>query len=106
MQALQSGETFPQQTVPQLSGGEMVLGVPGAGHDWQMVVVYRGLHCPLCKKYLARLEAIKDKYYAVGIDVVAVSGDPEDKAQAMVEEMGLSFPIGCSGSLKKAVCTS
>lgn len=94
MQALQSGETFPQQTVPQLGGGELVLGAPGRGHEWQMVVVYRGLHCPLCKRYLGKLEEIQGKYHALGIDVVAVSGDPEDKAQAFVDEVGLSFPVG------------
>ncbi|MEM7597810.1 MAG: peroxiredoxin-like family protein [Pseudomonadota bacterium] len=94
MQTLHAGETFPKQTVAQLGGGEMVLGAPGGGHDWQMVVVYRGLHCPLCKKYLAQLEAVKDKFYALGVDIVAVSGDPEDKAQAMVDETGLSVPVG------------
>ena len=48
MQTLQSGETFPKQTVARVGGGELVLGEPEGGHDWQMVVVYRGLHCPLC----------------------------------------------------------
>ncbi|MEL7253525.1 MAG: redoxin domain-containing protein [Pseudomonadota bacterium] len=94
MQTLQSGETFPKQTVARVGGGELVLGEPGGGHDWQMVVVYRGLHCPLCKKYLGQLEEIQGKYHALGVDVVAVSGDPEDKAQAFVDEVGLSFPVG------------
>ncbi|MEM6589530.1 MAG: redoxin domain-containing protein [Pseudomonadota bacterium] len=94
MQALQAGETFPKQTVACVGGGNLVLGEPGGGHDWQMVVVYRGLHCPLCKKYLGKLEEIQGKYHGLGIDVVAVSGDPEDKAKVFVDEVGLSFPVG------------
>ncbi|MEL6647532.1 MAG: redoxin family protein [Pseudomonadota bacterium] len=94
MHALHAGEIFPKQTVAQLGGGDLILGVPNEDRDWQMVVVYRGLHCPLCKKYLTQLEAIKGKYHALGVDVVAVSGDPEEKARAMVDETGLSVPVG------------
>ncbi|MEM7073445.1 MAG: peroxiredoxin-like family protein [Pseudomonadota bacterium] len=94
MQALQSGDTFPKTTVSRLGGGTLVLGEPSGGRDWQMVVVYRGLHCPLCKKYLTQLEALKERFHAAGIDLVAVSGDPEDKARAFVDEVGLSVPVG------------
>lgn len=94
MQTLKSGEPFPKQEVPQLGGGTLTLGAPGRGHDWQLVVVYRGLHCPLCKKYLGKLEEVKDRFHGLGVDVVAVSGDPEDKAQAMIDEVGLSVPVG------------
>ena len=91
---LQSGQPFPRQTVPALAGGEMELGTPRAGFDWQLVVVYRGKHCPLCRKYLTTLENLQDKFHESGVDVVAVSGDPEDKARAFAEELGLTVPVG------------
>jgi len=94
MQALQSGDSFPSQKVPRLGGGTLTLGTPGGGCDWQMVVVYRGLHCPICKKYLTRLEELKGRFHGLGIDVVVVSGDPEDKAQAMADALGLTMPVG------------
>lgn len=94
MTALTAGTAFPKIEIPKLDGDTVVLGVPQGGRDWQMVVVYRGLHCPLCKKYLARLEEMQGAFHEIGVDVVIASGDPEDKAQAMVDEKDLSLPMG------------
>ncbi|MEM6304147.1 MAG: redoxin domain-containing protein [Pseudomonadota bacterium] len=94
MPTLLAGQAFPKTNVPALAGGTLTLGTPRGGHDWQLVVLYRGLHCPLCKKYLARLEELQGTYAELGVDVIAVSGDPEDKAQAMVDEIGLTVAMG------------
>jgi len=94
MTALQAGSRFPTTDVDALGGGTLTLGVPRGGHDWQMVVVYRGLHCPLCKKYLARLQELEADFNAAGVDVVAVSGDPVDKAQAFADEKDLEIAMG------------
>ena len=45
-----------------------------------MVVVYRGLHCPVCKKYLQTLQGLLDRYQELGVSVVTVSADPEERA--------------------------
>jgi hypothetical protein len=63
---LKSGERLPDVTVPQLGGGELRLGVPVDDHDWQMVVVYRGKHCPICKTYLAELERVAPEFERMG----------------------------------------
>lgn len=94
MQAPETGKPFPKQTVARLGGGELTLGVPLHGHDWQMVIVYRGLHCPLCKKYLGKLEELAPSFHEIGVDVVVVSGDPEEKAKAFAEEVGVTLPLG------------
>ena len=94
MTALPAGKAFPKIEIPKLGGGTVVLGVPQGGRDWQMVVIYRGLHCPLCKKYLAQLEEMQAGFHEIGIDIVVASGDPEEKAQAMVDEKMLSLPMG------------
>lgn len=94
MTRLEAGQSFPRTDVHQLGGGVMTLGLPAGGHDWQMVVIYRGLHCPLCKKYLAQLDELVSDFNALGVDVVAVSGDPKDKAQAMVDEKNLKLSVG------------
>ncbi len=92
--ALAAGSPFPKLDIAKLGGGALTLGVPRGGHDWQMIVVYRGLHCPLCKKYLAQLDEIVDEFAQLGVDVVALSGDGEVKAQSMVDEMGLKLAMG------------
>ncbi len=96
-----AGDVFPKIALPSVGGGNVTLGKPNNGHDWQMVVVYRGKHCPLCTKYLTQLEELKQKFFDVGVDVVAVSADGETKASAHVGEMGLSFPVAYGLSIEQ-----
>ncbi len=89
-----AGSTFPEITVPAVAGGDISLGaVNEEQQKWKLVVVYRGLHCPICKRYLATLESLKDEYAAANVEVVAVSGDGLEKAKSFVDEVGLSFPV-------------
>jgi len=88
-----AGDEFPAITLPRVGGGELTIGQPSNGHDWQMVVVYRGKHCPMCTQYLTQLDRIKQDFFDIGIDVVAVSADGEKKASAHVSKMNLSYPV-------------
>ena len=90
----QPGHAFPKITLPQLGGGQMVLGQPADGATWALVVVYRGKHCPLCHRYLTGCAAIAERLAAIGVTVQVVSGDGEEKARAIVEETGLEVPVG------------
>jgi len=91
---LKSGERLPEITVPRLGGGELRLGTPVDDHDWQMVVVYRGKHCPICKIYLAELQRTAPEFAKAGVGVIAVSGDPEDRARSFADDIGVTFPVG------------
>lgn len=93
-QKLSAGSAFPELTVPQLGGGTLALGKPAQGRDWQIVVVYRGKHCPMCTSYLKELNALLPEYHALGVDVVAVSGDPESKASDQIALVKPDFPVG------------
>jgi len=99
MTKLTAEQDFPKMDVAKLGGGTLTLGNPQEGRDWQLVVVYRGLHCPICKKYLAQLEKLQSQFHEIGVDVIAVSGDPEEKAKSMAEEDNLTLPIGYDLSL-------
>ena len=96
-----AGDEFPRITLPKVGGGELTLGQPLNGRDWQMVVVYRGKHCPLCTNYLTQLEQLKESFFETGVDVVAVSADGETKALAHVSDMGLSFPVAYDLSIEQ-----
>ena len=90
---LTSGGLLPALTLPLVSDGEITLGqvqTPGA---WQVVIVYRGLHCPLCNKYLKRLEELREGFTRANAELIAVSGDPLEKAREMVNRQGLRFPV-------------
>ncbi|WP_372921302.1 redoxin domain-containing protein [Roseovarius sp.] len=98
---LKSGEGLPDITVPKLGGGEMRLGVPVDDHDWQMVVVYRGAHCPICKTYLGELERVAPDFATAGVGVVVVSGDPEHRARSFTDEIGVTVPVGYDLSVEQ-----
>ncbi|MHA1113896.1 MAG: redoxin domain-containing protein, partial [Alphaproteobacteria bacterium] len=82
---LTSGSAFPEIDLPLVGGGEVHLG---GGGRWQVIVVYRGKHCPLCKRYLKTLEGLKAGFEEAGAEIVALSGDPKEKADADKAELG------------------
>jgi len=88
---LPAGSQFPHLIVRQLGGGELTLGTPQEGCDWQMVVVYRGSHCPMCTNYLKELETLLPEFQALGVDLVAVSADPEHKAADQIGLVTFAF---------------
>jgi peroxiredoxin len=66
----------------------------GAAKDrWTMLFVYRGRHCPRCKRFLNKLNAALPDWTA-HMDVVVVSADTRDKAVADRDEFGWNFDLG------------
>lgn len=101
MNALDAGTPFPQIQLPTVGGATRTLGKPHSGHDWQMVVAYRGLHCPICKKYLSQLQEMASAFYDLGVDIIVVSGDPLGKAKQMVDDQSLELPVAYGLSLEQ-----
>ena len=62
---------------------------------WTMLFVYRGKHCPRCKRFLNKLNAALSDWQAV-MDVVVVSADTEEKALADKQEFSWDFDL-CYG---------
>jgi peroxiredoxin len=76
---------------PKLGGGMLTVG--GAKENWTLLVVYRGKHCPRCKKYLNILNNMRDQWEEAGFDIAVVSADPKEKAQADQDEFGWGFDL-------------
>jgi peroxiredoxin len=86
------GEKMPRMTLPAVDGGEAQLG---GGGGWQVAVVYRGRHCPLCRKYLKTLDGLLEDFRETGAEVIALSGDPRQRAEEEAAEEGWRFPVAC-----------
>jgi peroxiredoxin len=86
-----AGAPMPLVNAAKVGRGELTIG---SGSGWQMVVVYRGQHCPLCRRYLAELNQLLDEYHSIGMEVVVVSADPREKAERETAEVGWRFPVG------------
>lgn len=95
------GEQFPEIAVDILDAKAVQAGRPSAG-KWQLLVVYRGQHCPICKKYLERIDGVLGDFQEMKVEVVAISTDPEEKARKFRDENNLSVPIGYGLSVEDA----
>jgi len=100
-QKLHAGSQFPELFSTLLTGDKVRLGTPKNEADWQLVIVYRGRHCPLCTRYLNQLEHYRNDLLAIGVDVVAVSGDNKAQLQSHLEQLEVSFPLGYGLTLEQ-----
>ena len=96
---LAAGAAFPPFDVPQHGGGTLSVGQPAGGRDWQMVVVYRGKHCPICTRYMKTLNDLTAAFHEQGVDVIAISADTEDQATAQMGEVNPAYPVGYGMSI-------
>lgn len=71
-------------------GGSVTIGQ--SKDRWTMLFVYRGRHCPRCKRFLNKLNAALPAW-TNAMDVVVVSADTRDKAQADADEFDWNFDL-------------
>lgn len=93
------GAKMARMSWPTIGGGKFILG---EGGRWQLLVVYRGQHCPLCKQYLNTLNELLDKFAGLDFDVAALSTDLAEQAEADVAKFGWRFPVANGLSLEEA----
>jgi len=86
------GSILSPMTFPSTKGGEITVG--GQKENWTLLVVYRGKHCPRCKKYLNILNEMRAHWETAGFDISVVSADSVEKAQADQAEFGWGFDLG------------
>jgi peroxiredoxin len=84
--ALTPRQPVPALNIPLVGDGRYVLGAAPAP-TFDLIVFYRGLHCPICAKYLIELERLMPEFEKRGVQVVAVSSDNAERAQAMAEKI-------------------
>ncbi|WJY21777.1 redoxin domain-containing protein [Fontisubflavum oceani] len=89
-----AGSAFPALNIPVLTGGKRALSKPKDGFDWQLIVAYRGKHCPICTRYLQELNAALPGLNAIGVDVIAISADDEDRAGGHMDEVQPLYDVG------------
>jgi len=66
-QKITPNSLIPTMSFAKVDGGELTFG--GTRDNWSMLVVYRGKHCPRCKKYLNILNDMLGKWSDAEIDV-------------------------------------
>jgi hypothetical protein len=94
----------PELVLPTVDKGPWSLREQ-ALERFTLLVLYRGLHCPVCRAYLSRLNRLHNAVVARGVSVVAVSGDTAERAEKAVADRGLSDltkPTACLSTRRAA----
>ena len=74
----------PREAVPPLEvrtvEGESWRLADRTPESFTLAVFYRGLHCPICSRYLKGLSDRLDDFRARGVEVIALSTDDAERA--------------------------
>jgi peroxiredoxin len=98
---------MPRQPVPSLEvdtleGARWKLSESKPQH-FTMLVFYRGLHCPICRKYLGELNAVSEEFAKRGVATLVLSSDDRERAQQTKDRWGLAkLQVGYGLPLDKA----
>ena len=98
---------MPNKPVPDLElnivgGGRYSLAAEKPQH-FSTVVFYRGLHCPICRRYLSELETLLPEFEKRGVAVVAASSDAQDRTEQAKSGWGLpNLRLGYGLSIEEA----
>ncbi|MEL7449485.1 MAG: redoxin domain-containing protein [Pseudomonadota bacterium] len=92
-QKLHAGADFPALPVTDDNLAHVDISKPTGDADWQMVVVYRGRHCPMCTKFLNSLAGFRQRLLDIGVDIAAVSGDSKEQLDEHRPRLDVNFPL-------------
>jgi len=99
------GTTAPLLSLPLVQGGttdDLALGA-GAEGRFTLIVFYRGLHCPVCRKQLREVNENMDELREAGVGrVVAVSMDTLKRATISIDGWELTRLAIAHGLTKEA----
>lgn len=91
----------PDLNLPLVGGGTFALSGEGSERG-TVVCFYRGLHCPLCAKYLDELARLTPEFEARGVTTIAVSSDEADRAQGMADKLAAPLRVAFGLALSEA----
>ncbi len=58
--------------------------------NYTIIFFYRGLHCPLCKAQLQDINGKIDDFAKLGVNVIAISGDTQERAKKSQEDWSIT----------------
>ena len=101
MNPLKPRQSVPALTVNTLNGPWSL--AEQTPENFTMVVFYRGLHCPICAKYLKELNKLAAEFADAGVSVLALSSDSEERAREANQSWELqNLTLGYGVSVEQA----
>jgi len=78
---LRPGEAAPEFWLPAINRDGTVSLEDYRGRCPVLIGLFRGLHCPFCRRQVVQLGTTQEKLKAVGMETVAVVNTPADRAR-------------------------
>ncbi|WP_245222725.1 redoxin domain-containing protein [Ruegeria sp. HKCCSP351] len=99
---LTPGNRVPALKIETVAHGSFDLDVD-KGENGALVIQYRGLHCPICIKQMAEVEAALDDFTALGVEVIMITTDTAERAAETAAKANVSrLRVGHSLPLSEA----
>ena len=89
---LAAGSQIPDIYFSLINGSSIRLSEETS--NWTLLMVYRGLHCPICKDYAVKFENKLSKLQDINTQLILISADPKEQAKIFAEELNLKSKIG------------
>lgn len=100
--ALRPRKPVPPLEVDTLGGGPWKLDKQKP-QNFSMIVFYRGLHCPVCRKYTGELNGLIGEFDKRGVATLVASTDTKERAEQAKIQWGLrNLNIGYGVSIETA----
>mgnify|MGYP003628102851 FL=1 len=94
MQRLLPTHSMPDIDVPLAGGGRWRLA-DNAPDFMLMIDIFRGVHCPRCRRHLEEMSARHEEFSEAGLDMIAMSADPAERAEQSRSEWDMpNVPLG------------
>ena len=78
---LRPGDAAPSITLPAVNREGQVSLDDYRGRSPVLIALFRGLHCPFCRRQLVQLGTTQDKLKALGVETMAVVNTPLERAR-------------------------
>jgi peroxiredoxin len=97
----------PRQPAPELAFDTLDAGrwslAEQTPQNFTMLVFYRGLHCPVCRRYLTELNGMIGEFDKRGVATVITSTDDKQRAEQAKSGWGLTnLTVGYGVSIEQA----
>jgi len=87
--ALVPGTQTPDLSL-KLTDGSNWSANTSSGENFSLLVFYRGYHCPKCREQLLEIQSHLPALSEKGVNVTAISMDPQDRAEKTPSEWEIS----------------
>ena len=91
---LQPGDTAPRFQLPAVNREGTVSLEDYRDKRAVMVCLYRGLHCPFCRRHIARLATVRDKLAEQGVATVAIVNTELERARQYFQYRPVRVELG------------